>query len=617
MRLKLIALFPFFIISCGERFQYTYTDEWLSSYNIYAYGRPPLDYLFQMNVNVIAWSVYHGGLNAEDLEYVRKLHARGIKVASNFPTMQASLSVVGDSDLEMYSARDIYLNPVKALWIQPDSPYLPCHNNPYWQDFLKERIKEHIDGEVDAVHFDEIEGTGGHLYLAGFCDFCMDGFRNYLKSKYTYQELVSFFGIYNIDDFNYREYLINNGGKSLSDDPNPLLRKEFIRFQVKSRKEQMKELIEYAKEYANRPIFFAGNIFFYNALKHPFFELLDFTVSENFVELPPYTKHIGTYILARAISGEKPVVMFPTIIDLKALTFTNHDWHAVAFRLAEASSAGASFLIPHNAYVFGGGTSTVTGGATLPVEIGKHITDFIKEHREELSVKRYVADVGIFYDFSCAFDEYTEKGYLTPWFPGGKVHNGYLGMAMILTEAHIPFTAVYEGDGDLVKVETHSQEFSDIKVLIVPYNPCLSFDPYNKVAELEQRGVKIVYVKDAHLLWTSHREDVKESALSTILQVLGNDLLITTSASSNIGIVPVENKYGEILIHFLNYNYNPSAHSFLPTSPFNITFCVRNFEERTVDFFTPQGNLTVEFQKQKNCITGTIPSFKMWGFVKL
>ncbi len=598
---------------------YIFSNDWLNDVTVFVYGKPPLSYLLDVRAEVITWSVYHGGFNTEELAYVEQLHRHGIKVASNFPTMQASASVVGsETNLEDFACRDIHGNPVRALWIQPDPPYLPCHNNPHWQEFMKERIKEHIDGGVDAVHFDEIEGIGGHLYVAGFCEYCMQAFRNYLAERFSPDELLEKFGITDISTFDYRKYLIQHGASTPAGDPNVALRREFVYFQLKSRKEQIRELITFAREYAGRDIAFAANTFFYTPNKQHFIEDMDFTVSENFVEYPPYARYVGTYLLARAISPGKPVVMFPTIIDLLALSISGRQWQAIAFRLAEAAASGASFLIPYHAYVFGGGTSTVSGAATLPADTAAMVTEFIREHSDIVRETEPIGDVAVFYDYSCALEEYTIQGFATPWMPSGSVHTGYLGMTTLLEKAHIPFVALYEGDGDLVSTNTASATLPDVKLIIVPYEPCNSHDPAGLLNKARSAGIDVLYLPQASTYWSTGSSQIAQRLISTVQERLGGKTSIFTDASDTLGIIPVKGD-GHVILHFLNYNYSVIDRDFVYTSPFTLTYCGNNLSSiHEVIFYTMEKTQKIQARAGDNgCIKMEIPPFNMWGFVEL
>ena len=515
----------------------------------------------QIHGTSIAWSVYHGGFNREDLCYVRELHRKGITVASNFPTMQGSIGVYPDEKfLRETACKDINGNPVRAQWIQPDPPYLPCNNNPKWKNFLKERILEHINGEADAIHFDEVEGIAGHLYSAGFDEYCIQGFKEYLKNKYS-KEQLSKMGISDIDSFDYKNYLLSIGAKGLKDDPSKL-KTEFVRFQLESRYKQIKELITYAKSNSKRNIMFTANTFFLSENKQHFIQDLDYAVFENEINFPPEGKYIGTYLLGRAIgekSGKKNfrLVMFPTIIDLKILTESQKDWILIPHRLLEAVASGETFLIPYNAYTFGGGIATVTGNATVPLEILKPYTDFLWKYSEYLTDANPVADVGIIYDFPTALSEYIHYGYESPWVPG-YFHRGFLGLTIILQEGHIPFGVVYIGDGDFVK-NTSIDDIYKYKLIIVP-----SSEKYKEVFENYKKGggkiIQIDYSKGLEY-FKERNTNIRGEILSEIQKELTFPQIVTASSSEYVSI-SVWEKGNLLLINLINYNYDKSIHSF-------------------------------------------------------
>lgn len=598
-----VFLLLFVLASCGKERRYEFSNEWLREYRIYVYGRPPVEYMEKIHASVVAWSVYHGGFNEEELEYVRELHSRGMKVASNFPTMQASASVVGNEDLERYACRDIKGEPVKALWIQPHSPYLPCHNNPLWQEFMRERIREHIDGEVDAIHFDEIEGTGGHLYIAGFCDYCMNGFREYLAEKYSNQELRDSFGIEDIKTFNYRDYLLSKKARGIWDDPNKRLSEEFVLFQLASRVKQMKELIEYARAYAKRPISFGANLYFFNQNKQIFLEILDFSVSENFIEMPPYGKYAGIYLLAREASGDKPVVMFPNILDLKFLTFLPRGWNTIPLRIMEAGATGGGFLIPHEAYVFGGGTATVTGAATAPPEIIRDYTGFLTEN-SSLIGGSIIAEVGILYDFSCALKEYVREGYAHPYVPSGKVHTGSLGMALYLQKKHIPFRFIYEGDGEFLKNEP--AKLDGLKAIVVPYSPCEGFDRYGVLRSAGDKGIPVIFLPHAYKIWNGNEEG---------MDVFNHSSFLSTDADEDTGIL-LFHKEGKLLIHLLNYHYSPGDFSSISPS---IKLCLPEVkgEYKGKTAVPGEGWISLKVEREGECFIIHVPEFRTYRLIVL
>lgn len=333
---------------------------WLSGFQVFVYGQPPLEYLQAVRGSVITWSVYHAGVNEAERDYARELHGAGIRLASNFASMQGSASVTGDDELNRATACATFRGEKTfASWIVPDPPYLPCNNNPRWLDFLQSRALEHADAEVDALHIDEVEGIGGHLYTAGFDEHCLRGFREYLRAHYSDAELASALGITAPADFDYKQYLLAHGADPdlagpvaadpLAADPRPELRREYVRFQLFSRRDSMRAMIKETRAHrTDRYVAFTANTFFLNANKMPFLDDLDFLIFENTLEFPPAGKHFGEHALARAAAPGKPSAMFPNIFNLLDFRDGKH-WGVYLHWVMEAFAAGEHFLLPHNA----------------------------------------------------------------------------------------------------------------------------------------------------------------------------------------------------------------------------------------------------------------------------
>ena len=341
IKVCLIAGFSLLYFSCPGGKPYQAKKDWLAGLNFFIYGRPPLEYIEAVGGTGLAWSVYHGGFNAEEHQYVRELHRKGIIVASNFATMQGSPSVVNDPDLLSQTACETFSGAkAYALWIFPNSPYLPCNNNSKWDDFLNMRVEEHLKGEADAIDIDEVEGIGGHLYMAGFCQSCMDGFRHYLADNYSPAEISSRLGIGQVDSFNYKSYLQEKGATGLEGDPSPGLRREFVRFQLKARQEQQKELIGHANGFAGHHDPFTANTVLLSAHRQVFIPDMYFLVYEYPLELHPLGKHLGVHLLARASDPKKPAFIFPEIRVLLDFQENSMDWNIFTPWLAEAERAG-------------------------------------------------------------------------------------------------------------------------------------------------------------------------------------------------------------------------------------------------------------------------------------
>ncbi|MDD5223638.1 MAG: hypothetical protein PHE84_06590 [bacterium] len=568
----LIAGSSLLFYSCPGGKSYHPGRDWLNGMNFFIYGRPPLEYIEAVGGTGLAWSVYHGGFNAEEHQYVRELHRKGIIVASNFATMQGSPGVIDDPELLSETACETFAgSKAYALWIFPDSPYLPCNNNSKWNDFLNARVEEHLHGEADAIDIDEVEGIAGHLYLAGFCPSCMDGFRQYLKDNFSPPEINFRLGIGQLDEFNYKSYLQDKGASKLEDDPNPDLRREFVRFQLKARQKQLKGLVGHANNYAGRQVPFTANTVLLSAHRQVFIPDLDFLVYEYPLELNPLGKHLGVHLLARAMDPKKPAFIFPDIRVLLDFQENSMDWNIFTHWMAEAASAGEGMLIPYQAYVFGGGQETVSGGLTAPPEIIRPYTKFFQENQDLVLGTELLAEVGLVYHQRTVLNEFFDYGYATPWSIAEASHLAFLSAAEILEEEHIPFEVVYVGDEDFVPGRGLSLlGLEKFKTVILPSPLSFSEAETGVINDYRSQGGKVVEMKDLSL---RDRKDSKfpDARAEFVNQVTAavSDPLIVTDAPREIGIVAGWSS-DRIFLHLINYNYSQGS-GFVPQEGINIS----------------------------------------------
>ena len=567
-----IAGLVLFSYSCQGEKSYQAGRDWLSKMNFFIYGRPPLEYIEAVGGTGLAWSVYHGGFNAEEYQYVRELHRKGIIVASNFATMQGSPSVVNDPALLSATACETFAGAkAYALWIFPDSPFLPCNNNRKWDDFLNTRVEEHLKGEADAIDIDEVEGIAGHLYLAGFCPSCMEGFRQYLKNNISPAEINSSLGIDQVDNFNYKSYLQEKGATGLADDPNPYLRREFVRFQLKARQGQLQELVSHANSYAGRRVPFTANTVLLSAHRQVFIPDLDFLVYEYPLELNPLGKHLGVHLLARAINPKKPAFIFPDIRVLLDFQENSMDWNIFTHWMAEAASVGEGLLIPYQAYVFGGGLETVSGELTAPPETIRPYTRFFQDNQDLVLGTELLAEVGLVYHQRTVLNEFFSYGYSTPWSVSEASHLAFLSAAEILEEEHIPFEVVYVGDEDFIPERGLSLSgLEKFQTVILPSPLSFSQAETTVIDDYRGRGGKVVEMTDLSLK-NYHENKCSCERAEFLNQVTAavSDPLIVTDASREIGIVP--GRSGDnIYLHLINYDYAPGS-GFAPQEDVNIS----------------------------------------------
>jgi hypothetical protein len=542
---------------------------WLRGFHVFVYGQPPLAYLEAVRGSVIVWSVYHAGVNDAEHAYVRKLHGAGVRVASNFATMQGSVSVTGDDALDRATACHAFDGePAYASWIVPDPPYLPCNNNARWLDFLQTRAYAHADAEADALDIDEVEGIAGHLYTAGFDAACLAGFRAYLRARFSDAALQAAFGITDVSAFDYRAYLAayqTSGGNPtglkatddpLAADPNPALRREYVRFQLASRRDSIHALVTKTRAHrTDRYVAFTANTFFLNANKLPLVADLDFLIFENTLEFPPAGKHFAEHALARAAAPGKPAAMFPNIMNLLDFRDGKH-WGVYLHWFMEAFAAGEHFLLPHNAYVFGGGQESVSGSVTMPPARFRPYADFMAHHWAAHDAARR-ADVAVLFPYGAVLSQYLDKGYATPWAISEPAHQHYLDAARQLQEAHIPFATLFVGDGDLIQRPLPAGALAPYRVVVVP------------TAEPLDAATEEALTAFTHAGGTVLRRD----ALTAADLAAAASPLVTTNAPPTLSVEPVGDSR-TLWVHLVNYDYRRDAAAFRPSPAVRVSLAL-------------------------------------------
>jgi hypothetical protein len=133
-------------------------------------------------------------------------HAWGIKNISQIAGMHA--------DLDANDPQRQVLLKASCINIEGETMrggIFQCTNNPAWREYLLEVAKRSITlGEgADGIYIDECQGIRMTPDGGCFCDYCMQGFREYLKTKYNTEELIAF-GIENIDSFHYGDFIRAN-----------------------------------------------------------------------------------------------------------------------------------------------------------------------------------------------------------------------------------------------------------------------------------------------------------------------------------------------------------------------------------------------------------------------
>ncbi|MCJ8314527.1 MAG: hypothetical protein HRU38_20565, partial [Saccharospirillaceae bacterium] len=176
---------------------------------------------------------------------------------------QGMISLYPDT-YQQAMAIDINGDPIEIGWF-PGHYFFSSHE-PLFQDYIKWQISDvafygDVSNEqtVDAILFDSQQSTPAHYAYGGdFSAACMQNFQTWLKQTFTAIELDSL-GISDVDQFNYREFLITEGYNKQNYEqaaqviPNDIpLSNQFRLFLQQFNNQYLQDLVEYTDQLAQQ-----------------------------------------------------------------------------------------------------------------------------------------------------------------------------------------------------------------------------------------------------------------------------------------------------------------------------------------------------------------------------
>ena len=283
-----------------------------------------------------------------------------------------------------------------------------CLNDPAFRDYLMARIRAVIDTGADGIHIDEFH-TRYFTRQEGYCQDCLEGFRDYLEAKYAPADLQSLYGIADVQSFDFRERLAEEG--NLGTPPRSPLHKEWWLYQLTRLVQAEKDIISSSKSYAQAK----GKDFLFNANSYEpeqnpdralEMTLTDFAaigtgmtlhlrkagrfISE--LRIPPSYSYLPLYRMAQGVTPDKPVTLF---IDgpggtavMNSLT-QQQQRDIVRWMFAEAYAAGARFHVPYPSLDY-----------YAPLEECQQYVRFIRDNRTVYEGAQHLADVAVLFSYA-------------------------------------------------------------------------------------------------------------------------------------------------------------------------------------------------------------------------
>lgn len=211
--------------------------------------------LKSQGVEVFHTHLYKGfGMEAEkqEMEDARRAaeiaHRIGLKVDSyiQWNTMMYETFFAEEPRARDWIQRDISGKPILLVYgYQQSFRYRPCFANQNYLDYLKKIVRYSVEEvKTDFIHFDNFdlnpEPDSCH------CPACVEGFRSYLREKYSPAKRRERFGFENVDYVNPPQWNAQNRPERMQIIFDPAIQ-EWVDFRCEVMARALRQMAEYAK----------------------------------------------------------------------------------------------------------------------------------------------------------------------------------------------------------------------------------------------------------------------------------------------------------------------------------------------------------------------------------
>jgi hypothetical protein len=423
--------------------------------------------LYEQGIEVFHTHLYKGfGMAAErpEMEDAQRAaaiaHRLGMKVDSyiQWNTLMYETFFAEEPRAKDWIERDVSGLPILLVYgYQQSYRYRPCFTHQEYLDYLKKIVRYAVEEvKTDFIHFDNFdlnpEPDSCH------CPACVEGFRAFLRAKYTPERRRERFGFANVDYINPPQWNRQNPPGKLAIIFDPAIQ-EWIDFRCQVMADALRQMAEYVRSLnphvaieINPHGITGGNRAWENGVDHA--RLLTstdvfWTEEENpCVYLPDgrLISKIRSYKLARAFHN----ILLAYIADNPV---------AMAECLAFNQTLGFA------------------GTAPIPPAMLQHVA-FYRKHRELYLGTEDVAAVGVL----------RSHASLT-------YHHARAQLSAILTEqaliqSRTPFHLVFDGP---------LPDLSKLQVLVLPDSECLSDEQLARIRTFVENGGGLVAIGQAGL----------------------------------------------------------------------------------------------------------------------
>ena len=175
-------------------------------------------------------------------------HSLGMKVDTyiQWNTMMYETFFAEEPRAKDWVQRDSVGRPIMLQYgFQQSFRYRPCFKNQDYLDYLKKVVRFSIhDAKTDFIHFDNFDLNAEPESC--HCRWCVQGFRDHLKAKYTPEQRIDRFGFSNVDYVNPPEWNSSNQPTRMQVIFDPAIQ-EWIDFRCQLMADALHQMASYAK----------------------------------------------------------------------------------------------------------------------------------------------------------------------------------------------------------------------------------------------------------------------------------------------------------------------------------------------------------------------------------
>ena len=594
-------------------------------------------------------SAFSGRTYHSDKEFVDAQHAQGMIVPATILTIQGHRSFQEDS-FEDFACRSI--NGELCPWDVDADSYWMNAINPGFIDWCIQHGKKAIDAGADMIVLDEIQGnsfiplyqwaaqyTG--LPAPGFSNETIEGFRSYISTTYSPQDLLELFDINDVDTVDLKTRIAQTMNLTYNQriQADPLIKEyqsylETSNFEAKKRlilalrtyaKEQNKDIVISANSYAlgtNQPFgFWPKGLIFADLLDLFTFEntytaVLDQTIPDFY-----RTKWLAWERLAYAATAAPAVILIDTstVEAIHKNLFPLFGFsNSLGILCAEAYANKGSFVNYHFQLF----------GREKNWKRVEQIHEFVMGNPEIFDYSSDVwGNVGIVFLYSEGMQDHM---------------NTYLGCAQAFAESHIPFDVVFDGDDLYLNTSLSLKELERFSLIVVPSLLLVTEKQKQIVKEyVHNGGVALIFdgeelgfqdatgeVPYGDGLFYFFEEDYGklyfETYIDSYRQVLADcvhnyvsDVLTVNADGRKIVVTPyIQQENNRMTLHMINYDHIGFFDFIWPVSPLEIHLLKPSFSIEQVSLLSPgEKTVSLPYEISDDTITITVPSLKDYGVI--